>query len=164
MVVSKSQSAVPHLIASYTSPSQLYQLVHINRSHYPYCTGSRYMQEVPSGYVLVFFQSPYTKSFNVFSFVFDKIPTHFIYTSKLQLLYSCHILRIHQLGTDSSNFYIATFFLCFCQCHIFIVSVCFTNDLYLYNEMIFIEIIFLCKIIIICSTWSGLQQINNKNQ
>ena len=151
MLVSSSQSGVPHSIASYTSPSQIYQPVNINWSHYVYFTGSKYLnyreKDIPSLCVGVF-ESPYTENFTRF----------FLYTSKLQLLYTYHMLRINELITNSSNFYIATF-LCFCQFHIFIVvSVCFCNDAYLYNEMIFIEINVSCKIIIICFTcWFHLE-------
>ena len=116
MLVSSRQSGVPDSIASYTSPSQLYQSVDINRSHYDYCTRSKYQEVQEERHTLWLcagvFESPYTANFTRF-FPFDMIPTHFIYTSKLLLLQSCHILRINELITKSSNFYTATFFSAF---------------------------------------------------
>ena len=85
----------------------------------------------------------------------------YIYILQNYSFYRHVTLRINELITNSSNFYIVTFFLCFCYFHIFIVvSVCFCNDAYLYNEMIFIEINFSCKIIIICLTcWFYLEWV-----
>ena len=59
-----------------------------------------------------------------------------------------------------TRFFPFDIFFCFCQFNIFtVVSVCFCNDAYLYNEIIFIEINSSSKIIICLTCWFHLEWV-----
>ena len=164
MLVSCTQSGVPHSIVSYTSPSQLYQSVDINRSHYAYCSGSKYRKyrkkDITSGYVLVFLSLLTQHILHGFFlwFLISRIPTYFIYALKLQLLQACHIIRINELITNSLNFYIATYFSAFVS-FIFLLFFLFAFVMMHNCIIIFREINFSCKIIICLTCWFHLEWV-----